>query len=103
MLAKMLEFWFILYFASPPILKPTLRPPSLFFEEMVFMFKPPVNPNEKSCACNLMLEKIIIKSTIKREKSLFFLGMCFIDKRFTISTKKATRIWSGSVIFICSL
>ena len=67
------------------------------------MFRPPVKPYNKSCDWELVLEKMIIKSEIKREKNLFLLGMCFIDKRFTISTKKATRNLSGSVIFICSL
>ena len=70
----------ILYCAIPPRLHPIFRPPLLFSADMIFMFNPPVKPNNISCDLRLVLENRVIKKNVKREKSLFFRVMCFIDK-----------------------
>ena len=82
---------FILSCDNPPMLIPTLRPLSWLFAEMVFIFKPPVNPKSNSWELMFLGNVNKNKRKIERDSNLFlWMMMCFIDKnRFTISNKKS--------------
>ena len=56
---------------------------------MVFMFNPPVKPNNKSWDLMSELETAIIKNAISREKNLLIKVLRFIDVWFLMGIKKA--------------
>ena len=70
-LAIMLLFWSNLYCVNPPMFTPILSPPSSLLVDMVFIFNPPVKPNNKSCDLSSGVKKKNINRRIEREKTLF--------------------------------